>query len=556
MDELPHSRTGTSCSILNIDDLERHDEVVIDGMGDFEDFRDLVSELLVGIGQALRNELGDLRCVGPVRKLRPPTNVEPGSLDRGNWGDGSAAWNLLLHQHPDPTHRDLLKDVNDWLASKDRLDTGYRLTRKSTVELPAETSPVNWIRFRERLSAEYRNVHRAVDPDRWAKELAAIVANLHHGDADDIETRIKADPGDSGDRDESADENPTEQTNSPEEKLVDAVRERYQFLANLDGLEKGHHPSAVRDLVGAIAVAPMQTKIELVTAGSELPVRTSDIGVGISQLLPVVVAALDPHRPGITAIEQPELHLHPGMQVELGDLFAQPLDDGRVFLLENHSEHLMLRLLRRIEETHSGELPEGKPALKPDQVSVVFLEQVDGEVQATRLRIDETGEFIDRWPRACGSTRLASSSTAGHAGSSGNEPPNCSDAVRICDRARARGHMERPQSRTVLRRQVRSRVAAHRLAVSQAVEETRLERLGATPGATPDREDRNRSCTDDGIDRATVGSHGEEDEYHRAYRQVLAERHNGRTPARSVLRDSRAAQPGGSPGDPGGRRPR
>ena len=166
MDELPHSRTGTSCSILNIDDLERHDEVVIDGMGDFEDFRDLVSELLVGIGQALRNELGDLRCVGPVRKLRPPTNVEPGSLDRGNWGDGSAAWNLLLHQHPDPTHRDLLKDVNDWLASKDRLDTGYRLTRKSTVELPAETSPVNWIRFRERLSAEYRNVHRAVDPDR------------------------------------------------------------------------------------------------------------------------------------------------------------------------------------------------------------------------------------------------------------------------------------------------------------------------------------------------------------------------------------------------------
>ncbi len=86
------------------------------------------------------------------------------------------------------------------------------------------------------------------------------------------------------------------------------------------------------------------------------------------------------------------------MQVELGDLFAQPVDDGRVFLLENHSEHLMLRLLRRIEETHSGELPEGKPALRPDQVSVVFLEQVDGEVRATRLRIDETGEFIDRWP--------------------------------------------------------------------------------------------------------------------------------------------------------------
>ena len=107
---------------------------------------------------------------------------------------------------------------------------------------------------------------------------------------------------------------------------------------------------------------------------------------------------MDDDRPGITAIEQPELHLHPAMQVELGDLFAKSVNQGRVFLIENHSEHLMLRLLRRIEETHSDELPEGKPPLRPRQVSVVFIEQIDGAVRATPLRIDETGEFIDRWP--------------------------------------------------------------------------------------------------------------------------------------------------------------
>ena len=82
----------------------------------------------------------------------------------------------------------------------------------------------------------------------------------------------------------------------------------------------------------------------------------------------------------------------------MGDLFAHAADDGRVFILENHSEHLMLRLLRRIEESHNGELPAGKPALRPDQVSVIYLDQVDGEVQATRLRIDQTGQFVDRWP--------------------------------------------------------------------------------------------------------------------------------------------------------------
>ena len=166
----------------------------------------------------------------------------------------------------------------------------------------------------------------------------------------------------------------------------------------VDELEKGGAPSAVKDLVRAIADAHPRPTLQLVTVGADLPVRTSDIGIGISQILPVVAAALDPQRPGITAIEQPELHTHPKLQVELGDLFAQPVDDGRVFLLENHSEHLMLRLLRRIEETHSGELPEGKPPLKPDQVSVVFVEQIDGEVRATPLRIDKTGEFVDRWP--------------------------------------------------------------------------------------------------------------------------------------------------------------
>ena len=154
----------------------------------------------------------------------------------------------------------------------------------------------------------------------------------------------------------------------------------------------------VNALITAVAEADTRSTVRLKEVKSKLFMETTSVGVGISQVLPIVVAALDPARPGITGIEQPELHVHPKIQVELGDLFAQGVDDGGVFLIETHSEHLILRLLRRIEETHSGELPEGKPALKPEQVSVVFLEQVDGEVQATRLRIDETGEFIDRWP--------------------------------------------------------------------------------------------------------------------------------------------------------------
>ena len=99
----------------------------------------------------------------------------------------------------------------------------------------------------------------------------------------------------------------------------------------------------------------------------------------------------------LTAIEQPELHIHPRVQVRLGDLFAKQAGEGRVFLLETHSEHLILRLLRRIAQTSRGEL-DGAPALRPDDVSVVYVRQVDREVQLTRLRVDATGEFVDRWP--------------------------------------------------------------------------------------------------------------------------------------------------------------
>ena len=97
----------------------------------------------------------------------------------------------------------------------------------------------------------------------------------------------------------------------------------------------------VSALISAVAEADTQSTVRLKEVESELVMETTSVGVGISQVLPVVVAALDPGRPGITGIEQPELHVHPKIQVELGDLFAQGVDDGGVFLIETHSEHLI-----------------------------------------------------------------------------------------------------------------------------------------------------------------------------------------------------------------------
>jgi hypothetical protein len=144
---------------------------------------------------------------------------------------------------------------------------------------------------------------------------------------------------------------------------------------------------ALRDFAKGIIVAP------------------SDVGVGISQMVPVIVGCLRV-RDGIVAIEQPELHVHPAIQVGLGDLFIraiQPdqsrLNSGKSLLIETHSEHIMLRLLRRIREKSENELPPGVVGLAPEDLSVIYVESFDDGVGFRALRVDKEGEFLDRWPK-------------------------------------------------------------------------------------------------------------------------------------------------------------
>lgn len=135
-----------------------------------------------------------------------------------------------------------------------------------------------------------------------------------------------------------------------------------------------------------------------------ITVAPSDVGRGVSQMVPIIVGCLADGI-GLLILEQPELHVHPAIQVELGDLLIHAINAnkedviaGKSLVVETHSEHIMLRLLRRIRETAEGELPPGKLSLTPDLLSIVYVEPTDDGVNFQPLRIDEEGEFVDRWP--------------------------------------------------------------------------------------------------------------------------------------------------------------
>ena len=114
-----------------------------------------------------------------------------------------------------------------------------------------------------------------------------------------------------------------------------------------------------------------------------------DVGYGISQLLPFIVQSLLSEKQ-IISIEQPEVHVHPKLQADLGDLLAECIKEPRQnqFIVETHSEHLILRLQRLV---YKGEI-------KPEDVSVIYVSRGPEGAKAERLRLDDEGDFIDEWP--------------------------------------------------------------------------------------------------------------------------------------------------------------
>ena len=144
---------------------------------------------------------------------------------------------------------------------------------------------------------------------------------------------------------------------------------------------------------------PRIAALQLHDEKRDIDIEPMDIGVGVSQTLPVVVGAVEPNCT-IFAVEQPELHIHPAVQSRMGDLFLREClgTPGRIFLLETHSEHLMLRMLRRIRETADGELPPGYPRVTPEDVQVLYVESEGGVTSIVPLPITEDGDFAQKWP--------------------------------------------------------------------------------------------------------------------------------------------------------------
>lgn len=186
------------------------------------------------------------------------------------------------------------------------------------------------------------------------------------------------------------------------EQAVDALlasRDRHDLISRGRGHERLTVEQYVAwwlrklELIHDFSVEPVkegsnlyQVKVKKTKGGSE--VLITDVGFGVSQILPVLAICYYVPEGSTIIMEQPEIHLHPAVQAGLADVFIDAVKTRNVqIIVESHSEHLLKRFQRHIaEETFAA-----------DQTALYFCEMRDGRSHLRHLDVNLYGE-ISNWP--------------------------------------------------------------------------------------------------------------------------------------------------------------
>ena len=112
-----------------------------------------------------------------------------------------------------------------------------------------------------------------------------------------------------------------------------------------------------------------------------------DVGYGVSQTLPVITELLRPDASSMFLLQQPEVHLHPRAQAALGGLLCSLAGADRQLVVETHSDYLVNRVRMDVRD--------GKTALNPEDVSILYFERGESGVKIHSIRMDGLGNVLD-----------------------------------------------------------------------------------------------------------------------------------------------------------------
>lgn len=126
-----------------------------------------------------------------------------------------------------------------------------------------------------------------------------------------------------------------------------------------------------------------------ITIDSGLKQDLTHVGVGVSQILPILVMSFLAEKGNVIILEQPELHLHPKVQTRLADFFVSMNALGKQCIIETHSEYLINRLRYLVALS--------KDSRFEDNTIIYFVEKEDGHSNYRPVTINNFG-VIEDWP--------------------------------------------------------------------------------------------------------------------------------------------------------------
>ena len=172
--------------------------------------------------------------------------------------------------------------------------------------------------------------------------------------------------------------------------------DKKSWKALKDALEKFGQEAALFDEIavkplGKRGSEPFQMHVRKFAPHAKGPLRNLiDVGYGVSQVLPVITELFRDSETPMFLLQQPEVHLHPSAQAALGSLFCRIADRRRQLVIETHSDHLLDRVRMDVRD--------GRGKLKPDDVSILFFERGNLDVQIHSLRLDGEGNVLNAPP--------------------------------------------------------------------------------------------------------------------------------------------------------------
>ena len=131
---------------------------------------------------------------------------------------------------------------------------------------------------------------------------------------------------------------------------------------NFIGVKKTNLSTAVQEWLNLMNIKGFRSEVvnEVVylnlssSSTPETRVSIADVGFGVSQIFPIILEGLRMPRRNTLLLEQPEIHLHPNLQMQLSDYFITLALSGKRVMVETHSDHIINRLVRRIVEDETG----------------------------------------------------------------------------------------------------------------------------------------------------------------------------------------------------------